>query len=276
MLLGIIGPKCSGKKSASRYLVKNHQFTELIVDSSSSSPNSFKSLDHAIAYATTRWTERMLITNIDRFSNYDLLFKRPFFLLIWIDAPTSVRFQRFQSIQGSDEKTLCVSNISLDDDCKSSSSSSLAQFLQIDETSLYQPFGKQTNTGNHIYNHSTCLYDFIAQAHLRLINNTKNKQDLTHKLDMLDLLNPEHTRPTWDTYFMALCELAAKRSNCMKRRVGCIIVADARVISTGYNGTPKGLKNCSEGGCLRCNGNAPCGSSLDHCICLHAEEVSLH
>ena len=61
----------------------------------------------------------------------------------------------------------------------------------------------------------------------------------------------------------------------MKRRVGAVIVRDHRVLSTGYNGTPRGLTNCSEGGCTRCNGSAPCGSSLDECLCLHAEENAL-
>jgi dCMP deaminase len=61
----------------------------------------------------------------------------------------------------------------------------------------------------------------------------------------------------------------------MKRRVGCILVKGRRIIATGYNGTPKGLKNCNEGGCGRCNSNAPCGSNLDICLCLHAEENAL-
>jgi deoxycytidylate deaminase len=59
----------------------------------------------------------------------------------------------------------------------------------------------------------------------------------------------------------------------MKRRVGCIIVKDCRVIATGYNGSPTGIKNCNQGGCERCNSNSKCGSSLDICICMHAEEV---
>jgi len=54
---------------------------------------------------------------------------------------------------------------------------------------------------------------------------------------------------------MKLAELAASRSNCMKKGNGCIIAKDNRIISTGYNGTPCGLINCNEGGCKRCNDN---------------------
>lgn len=65
----------------------------------------------------------------------------------------------------------------------------------------------------------------------------------------LDLMDEARVRPSWDQYFMQLADLAARRSNCMKRRVGCCIVREKRVISTGYNGTPRGMTNCNEGGC---------------------------
>lgn len=70
---------------------------------------------------------------------------------------------------------------------------------------------------------------------------------------------------------MHLADLAARRSNCMKRRVGCVLVRAGRVISTGYNGTPRGVRNCNEGGCGRCNGGEGSGQGLSSCLCLHAE-----
>lgn len=82
-------------------------------------------------------------------------------------------------------------------------------------------------------------------------------------------------RPTFDTYFMKLAELAASRSNCMKKGNGAIITKDNRVVSTGYNGTPFGLLNCNEGGCKRCNDNVSQGIDLDKCLCLHAEESAV-
>ncbi|KIM70249.1 hypothetical protein SCLCIDRAFT_1207563 [Scleroderma citrinum Foug A] len=59
----------------------------------------------------------------------------------------------------------------------------------------------------------------------------------------------------------------------MKRRVGAILVRENRIVATGYNGTPRGVKNCNEGGCGHCNGTA-IGSGTD-CLCLHAEENAL-
>lgn len=84
------------------------------------------------------------------------------------------------------------------------------------------------------------------------------------------------TRPSWDSYFLRLARLAELRSNCMKRRVGAVLVRDNRVASTGYNGTPRGLLNCGEGGCARCNNSSVrCGQALHSCLCLHAEENAI-
>ena len=82
-------------------------------------------------------------------------------------------------------------------------------------------------------------------------------------------------RPSWDEYFMAIAHVVATRSNCSRRQVAAVIVKDNRIISTGYNGTPRGIKNCNEGGCRRCNSDIPSGKNLDECLCSHAEENSI-
>jgi len=83
------------------------------------------------------------------------------------------------------------------------------------------------------------------------------------------------SRPDWDAYFMAIARVVATRGNCLRRKVGAVIVKDRRLISTGYNGTPRGIRNCFEGGCPRCAGQAPSGTDLGECICSHAEENAI-
>lgn len=82
-------------------------------------------------------------------------------------------------------------------------------------------------------------------------------------------------RPDWDHYFMAIAEVAALRSNCSRRHVAAVLVRDHRIISTGYNGTPRGIRNCDEGGCPRCNSETPSGQNLRECLCCHAEENAI-
>lgn len=82
-------------------------------------------------------------------------------------------------------------------------------------------------------------------------------------------------RPSWDEYFMRIAEVASMRSNCIKRKVGAVVVKDRRIVSTGYNGTPRGTRNCNEGGCPRCSGLAASGTRLDECLCSHAEENAI-
>ncbi|KAF9291702.1 Deoxycytidine monophosphate (dCMP) deaminase [Mortierella alpina] len=118
-------------------------------------------------------------------------------------------------------------------------------------------------------------YSLLFLADLSLLNPYTDLVSLRESLEALDITNPDLLRPSWDSYFMYLANLAARRSNCMKRRVGCVLVRDKRVIATGYNGTPKNLTNCNNGGCSRCNQATPCGRGLDRCLCMHAEENAL-
>jgi dCMP deaminase len=78
-------------------------------------------------------------------------------------------------------------------------------------------------------------------------------------------------------YYMELAKTVSLRSNCVRRQVGAVIVRENRVISTGYNGTPRNIKNCNEGGCARCaeTTDVHSGTNLDVCICCHAEENSI-
>jgi len=78
-------------------------------------------------------------------------------------------------------------------------------------------------------------------------------------------------RPSWDEYFMRMAEDASMRSNCIRRKVGALIVKQRNIISTGYNGTPIGVRNCFEGGCPRCLSDVEPGQGYDTCICVHAE-----
>jgi dCMP deaminase len=89
-------------------------------------------------------------------------------------------------------------------------------------------------------------------------------------------MNPElPNRPDWDTYFMNIAHVVKTRGNCSRRQVAAVVVKDRRLISTGYNGTPRGVRNCCDGGCARCASEAPSGSGLNDCICSHAEENAI-
>ncbi|NRB27870.1 MAG: dCMP deaminase family protein [Roseibacillus sp.] len=74
---------------------------------------------------------------------------------------------------------------------------------------------------------------------------------------------------------MDIALVVASRSNCVKRKVAAVVTLDRRIISTGYNGTPRGTKNCNEGGCPRCNDLAPSGTELGECLCSHGEENAI-
>ncbi|KAK6204470.1 deoxycytidylate deaminase [Scheffersomyces amazonensis] len=206
---------------------------------------TFDDLDKLIDYVTINWRNNFVISHIDNIDTLLALKKRPFFLHISIDAPILLRYNRYV----------------LRNSFKHSNYLSLEQFILKNDQLIF----KVENP----------LIEINNQAQVKIINTSSSIKNLYIKLSELNLLDFSRLRPTWDSYFMRLADLAALRSNCMKRRVGCVIVRSNTVIATGYNGTPRHLTNCNEGGCERCNQGQGSGSSLSTCLCLHAEENAL-
>ncbi|KZF20109.1 deoxycytidylate deaminase [Xylona heveae TC161] len=267
MLIGLCGGICAGKSSVAEYLVEEYGFRRLrlrnaeslafneeklearqplhATNGSTGQEYAFSDIDSLINFVTKRWRERWLITDIWNEAVLDSLLRRPFFFLLSVDAPVSVRWKRYK------ERCLQRSEIP----------PTLEDFVIRSDAHLFDPV--------------LGLAKLIDRAQVRLINPTSSPSDLHLALQNLDLTNEERLRPSWDQYFMELASLASQRSNCMKRRVGSVLVRERRVISTGYNGTPRHLKNCNQGGCPRCNDGNNAGMGLATCLCIHAEENAL-
>ena len=85
----------------------------------------------------------------------------------------------------------------------------------------------------------------------------------------------DYERPSWDEYFMKLAHEVQTRTTCLRRGVGAIIVKDKRILATGYNGVPTGLRHCAVTGCLREQLGVPSGQRHEICRGLHAEQNAL-
>ncbi|KAL4912126.1 cytidine deaminase-like protein [Aspergillus aurantiobrunneus] len=268
MLIALCGGTCSGKHSVAEYLIQHQNFRRLEVKTGAppqvagdSRPQDFELTGNArvdqaplfqfetvgllLDFATKRWQEHWVTTHIWDASTLDRFLQRPFFLLVSVDAPVSLRWKRFA------------------DRCrrKQLNPPNLEEFVLWNDKQLYEKdVGRAFVTD---------------RAQVRLFNSSPSLDELHAALKTLNLADEQRLRPNWDQYFMELASLAAQRSNCMKRRVGCVLVREHRVISTGYNGTPRHLKNCNEGGCPRCNRGEGEGVGLSTCLCLHAEENAL-
>jgi dCMP deaminase len=100
------------------------------------------------------------------------------------------------------------------------------------------------------------------------------------KLPQQHALEIPTKRPSWDEYFMQMAFVAKLRSTCATRQTGAALVKDKRLVATGYNGSPMGVKHCNEGGCPRClerlRGEVKSGDfTKANCICVHAEENTI-
>jgi len=241
MFIGVLGSVCVGKTTVIEYLTSKG-FVELVISPSFRELTAkhlrvFESTGSLLDFVTRNWrTNYVAMFNDDDLALLEFSV-RPFFLVLKVDAPILQRWRRLQRKRPNEAQ-------------------SLESFIEANDS---------TNNGDH----KVPVVEGTTQV--TLINDVPTKEALFAKIELLDLLNPERLRPGWDNYFMTLANLASSRSNCMKRRVGAIIVRNRRIIATGYNGTPRNMTNCNEGGCPRCNGGADVVSG-DECLCLHAEE----
>ena len=252
VVVGLIGLPGAGKSQVAAELCTAYGFQSILVrpaskletdfdaltiDDPSNVDHLFPSLEVAADFAMTNWRSNYVLLGLEGTNEtIELFCKRPIFILAQIVAPLHKRFER-----------TCRPD---DDD--------LSTFVQKDDHMSSSP----------------ALFKLQEICKI-ILSNDGTLEELRAAVRKLELHNNKWIRPNWDTYFMTMADLASQRSNCMKRRVGAVIVQDCRVVATGYNGTPRNLKNCLEGGCPRCNQNAKCGLGLDFCICMHAEENAL-
>jgi len=83
-------------------------------------------------------------------------------------------------------------------------------------------------------------------------------------------------RPSWDEYFINIAIETAKRSSCIKRHVGAVIVKNKHILATGYNGAPSGISSCYEKDlCMRRERKIEHGKDKDLCLAVHAEANAL-
>ncbi|KAK5102664.1 Deoxycytidine monophosphate (dCMP) deaminase [Lithohypha guttulata] len=281
MLIGIVGTICSGKHTTAEYLVQHHGFLRLHLPSRGDHTNhedkrflssttdqkgtrglTFPDVDSLLDFVTKRWREHWVLTDIHDEDTLELLLRRPFFLLLNVEAPVSLRYIRFME--------RCLQ--------RQLPGMTMQEFTLRDDALLYGSGYQRAMAGaSHGVSFVTSgIAQLQARAHLQILNPFSSIDSYFSHLHNLDLAAQSRLRPPWDAYFMHLAHLASLRSNCMKRRVGCVLTLNFRILSTGYNGTPRGLTNCNEGGCPRCNNSGSTGgASLSTCLCLHAEENAL-
>jgi dCMP deaminase len=256
----IFGDLCSGKKTAADYFIKNNNYKLLETDYPYpflKSVENFKDLtisdqsikiDNKIFIENTKETLKEKIKKLKEYKiviypyisweDYEDLRNKTSLRLVHIFASPKKRFSNY---------------IIKNPNCK------FEDFLENDALISSDP-----------------SYQKLKQKAFCHINNDGSLEEFEAKLSTLESVFIKHFRPLWDDYFMSVAHILADRSNCIKQKVGAVLVIDNRIISTGYNGTPKGLPNCFAGGCERCTDlSISQGSELDTCYCLHAEENSV-
>jgi dCMP deaminase len=267
MLIGLTGKNGSGKGEVASFLVAGgYQYYSLsdVVRDEIISRNQEVTRENLIVTANEMRSklgagvlaERVLsnlspdahavIDSIRNPFEVEALRKRKGFYLLSIEADPKVRFKRLKSRNRENDPQ------------------TYEQFLELEarEAQTNDPTTQQLNR-------TAAMADAVVE------NNGSIEELHEQVRQVMQALAANAQRPGWDEYFMEIARVVSLRSNCIKRKVASVIVLDKRIISTGYNGTPRGTKNCSEGGCPRCNHFGPSGDKLEDCLCSHAEENAI-
>ncbi len=269
IIIGLTGENCAGKGTIAEYLKKKSFYylslSDVIREELASKgkeitrANLIEEGNYMREHLGSGILSKKTIEKMEKDRNYVVdsvrnpeeaqeLKKLNNFFFVYVTAPAEIRFERMHARgRESDPQTL-------------------EAFQKIEEMELKNAEKSKQN-----------LLETFALADRKIVNDS-SVEALHEKIDLLlASLSAEFKshRPSWDEYFMGIAKQVSTRSNCMKRKVAAIIVKDKRLISTGYNGTPRGTKNCNEGGCPRCNSFAAAGTKLDECYCAHGEENAI-
>jgi len=269
MIIGLTGENCAGKSTIAEYLMKKgfyyYSLSDVIREElkARNTPITRENLIEKGNELREKFGPGILGTKIAQKLQHDKnyvvdsirnpaeveeLKKLGRFFLFYVTAPGEVRFGRIRTRRREEDPQ------------------TYGAFIEIEKLEMENADRNKQN-----------LKATFALAQKAIVN----EGDLNELHDNVDAALGEvsaefkPSRPSWDEYFMNIAKVVAARSNCVKRKVAAVIVKDKRIISTGYNGTPRGTRNCSEGGCPRCNKFTESGKGLEECLCSHGEENAI-
>jgi len=272
MIIGVTGKNCSGKDTVAETLEKmnfqHYSFSDIIREELKKQSkelsrdnlifmgNELRNIHGAniLAKMTLKKVkdgENYVFTSIRNPIEVKLLKQRDDFLLINVETNIKERFERLQfRKREGDPKTI----------------KELKEKEDLENTN----------------NPNSQQLDKVAQMARVIIKNDSTLEKLNEKVQKLIndwIYKLQDQRPSWDYYFMSIAEAVRMRCNCMSSKKGAVIVKEKQIVSTGYNGSPKGVKHCNNGGCERCTlrhlGEIKSGVYSAPCICCHAEENAI-
>ncbi len=231
MIIAMTGLKGAGKTTVANYLQKKGFAYITIPHFLSDEEIPFHKITQEMNYVIET------ITDIDQ---VDELKQKDDLLLVRIDALAEIRLERLMEQQNGKE-------------------TSYDEVLEFERNMLEdEEVVKQQLTP-------------VFKAANVVIKNDMDLNTLHKKVDhMLTDISKKFTlkKPSNDGLFMEIAQVVAKRSRCLKRKVGAVLVKNKRVLTLGFDDTPRHIKHCNENGCPACNKE---GIQLQ-CLCNHAEE----
>jgi len=244
-------------------LDRRHNLLLLTEGGFNTTPGEILTFEELTETVVQSWRDNRVILGVSRLDQITKLRKRPGVYVLALNGETLYRHWNWVKDNIRSEAAMKADVWSK----ASAGQESLREFLVQDRELFYRWCPKlQINVGL-----SACLQNADAVV-------TTSMESTWRLQDQLQKLSPlitKDTRLPWPAFFMQIALDVANRTNCMKRKVGAMVVKNNQIISTGYNGTPQGAVNCYQGGCDRCNKGYGASQQQHLCRCIHAEENAL-
>jgi len=273
MILGITGSFCAGKDSVSNYLQKEHNYEHIslsdmireelrikkikITRENLQAHGNKKRSEEGHGYFAKKALEKLcheknyVISSIRHPEEVRTLQKRKDFLLLFVDAPEKVRFERMKKRKERNEN----------------------------DPKTFLEFKKSEKKENATSGAGQQLEICKKMAKIVLNTNAK-KEEVNKKVDKILLDSTckliKDARPTKIQYYLKIAETIASRGTCLSATFGALIVKEDQIISTGYVGASRGVNDClSRGFCLRRKMNIESGTRYELCRSVHAEQNAI-
>lgn len=264
MYIGLTGTNASGKTTVLNYLVAKgypkYSLSDILREELNQEEKAINRenliekgnalrMQHGPGILASRVTEKLrtdfaVIDSIRNPTEVEVLRKLKRFILIAVDAPVELRFERAQARS------------------RGENAATLAEFIELEN--------REKSDHPHFQNIDAC----IELADFR-IENTQSENALLATVDEIIRTAKSNIRPSWDEYFLKMAYLVAERSTCIRHHVGAIIVKQKQVLATGYNGAARDTRDCLELGCLRDELKIPSGERHEVCRGIHAEQNAI-
>ncbi|MBI1972398.1 hypothetical protein HYS50_00140 [Candidatus Woesearchaeota archaeon] len=234
MIIGLLGLQGSGKTTVTHHIEKKGFAVITLAEKEPETDT------HALKLSSE---QNYVIDHISTSQQMEFFKEKDDLILVKVDAPSDIRLERLIELRKQQEQREYAYD----------------EVLTFEHEILTEEEPRKEQ-----------LVSLSKKANI-ILRNDQDLETLYKKIDrMMTDISKKFTlkKPSDDSFYMEIAQVVAKKSRCLKRKVGAVLVKNKRILALGFDDTPRHIRHCNENGCPACNQ----GDLQSPCLCNHAEE----